>query len=91
MISDEAYWFEHKGRGCNGTAVTWQGWALTAVYTAVMVGAAALLVERSVLAMAAIMAASTAAYLLIVGRKTRGGLLACCRKDAALPTSGRRR
>ena len=73
----EDYWFEHRGSGwCQGTkVVSWKGWLVTGLYAGLLTAVALLLAERSLVGFFAIMALMTAAFLVLVASKTRGGLL----------------
>ena len=68
-----AEWFAPKrfGYGC-GFPITWQGWALTAAYLLVVVGAGLAMEERPLLLLPIVLPA-TALFLLIAARTTRGG------------------
>ena len=71
----ENYWFAHQRTGCcDVKAIAWQGWLATSLYGASVTLAAALLVERSVIALVALMALATILFLMLVAAKTRGGL-----------------
>ena len=73
----ENYWFERRGSGwCQHTKVaSWKGWLVTGLYAALLTAVALLLAERSLIGFFAIMILITAAFLVLVGAKTRGGLL----------------
>ena len=68
-----ADWFAPKRYGYGGgVPIAWQGWVITFVYLAIVVGATQLL-NRSVWAMGSIIATATAIFLVIVVKNTRGG------------------
>ncbi len=67
-------WFAPKRYGYGaGPPIAWQGWAATLAYVLLVVGAAFGVLPYSVPAFVAIMVGATAAFLLIVYRKTRNG------------------
>ena len=69
----DTYWFERtrKGRWCGTKTIAWQGRALTALYSAVVALAAALLVDRTVIGFIVALVLATAIYLATVLAKTR--------------------
>ena len=70
----EHYWFAGTESGCGtGRAISWQGWLLSAVY-GLVVTAATLLIERTVLGFLAIVIVATAVLLVVCNAKTPGGL-----------------
>ncbi len=73
-MSDRPEWFAAKRYGLGaGFPMAWQGWVLTLVYLAIVVGGALLLAERSPWAFGSITFTVTAIFLLIAARTTRGG------------------
>ena len=71
--SDDDAWFAPKRYGYGaGLPIAWQGWAILIGYIAVIAAAAAL-VRYSWIAFASLVAAATAALILICAQKTRGG------------------
>lgn len=71
----ENYWFARKGGRCNIAPVAWQGWLMVAAYSGI-VSAAALLVERSLIAFIATLVLATGLLFFAIAHKTRGGLCA---------------
>ena len=72
-MSDRLEWFAAKRYGYGaGLPISWQGWAILALYLAAVIGAAAAL-ERKPVALGAIVATATLLLLLITARTTRGG------------------
>lgn len=70
----EGDWFAPKKLGVGtGMPISWQGWAVTLLYAAVVIVAAALLMPRHHWVSIGIIAPLTAAYLVICARHTRGG------------------
>lgn len=65
------YWFAPKLFGWGATPVTWQGWAATILYSAVVIALAAWL-DNSPAGIAAI-GAVTLVFLIIAWVKTDGG------------------
>jgi hypothetical protein len=73
MWDDDKAWFAPKRYGYgSGLPIAWQGWAALLGYIA-LVCAAALLIRYSWLAYAGIVAAATAAFVILCARKTSGG------------------
>jgi len=73
MSDEEDAWFAPKRFGYGaGLPIRWQGWAVVALYLAA-IGAAALLIRYSWIAYGGILAAATAAFILVCAQKTRGG------------------
>lgn len=69
----DAPWFAAKKYGYGaGLPIAWQGWAVLALYAAV-VAANSVLIHRSMVAYVAILAAATMALLIVCANKTRGG------------------
>lgn len=73
----EDYWFERRGSGwCQHTkVVSWKGWLVTGLYSAILTAVALLLAERSLVGVVAAIVLITAVFLVLVAAKTRGGLL----------------
>lgn len=72
-MADGPEWFAPKRFGYGaGLPIKWQGWALSAAYVAIVIGAAAGLDDHP-LAIAAIVIPATIAFLLVCNRTTRGG------------------
>lgn len=74
-----AHWFKQKRYGYGAVPSSWQGWAITAVYTAVVVGLSVWLVGDDnpaprALAFFGIVTALTILLIGIVARTTEGGL-----------------
>jgi hypothetical protein len=67
-------WFAPKRLGYgSGLPITWQGWAVTIVYSVAVIGAAATLVPRHPLIAVGIIAPATLVFMTICARHTRGG------------------
>jgi len=72
-MADGPEWFAPKRYGYGaGLPISWQGWALTAAYVAIVVAAVHMLRDYP-LGMAGIAITATALFLLIAARTTRGG------------------
>jgi hypothetical protein len=72
-VSDGPEWFAPKRYGLgSGQPISWQGWLVTLVYAAAMVGAAFFL-RNNRLQMIAIFIPLTAVFLVISAKTTRGG------------------
>jgi hypothetical protein len=72
-MADGPEWFAPKRYGYGaGFPIAWQGWLLSGVYLATVLGAAYLLKEK-VAAFAAIVITATLLFVLITARTTRGG------------------
>ena len=66
-------WFAAKRYGYGaGLPISWQGWAVTLGYLAIVLGGVGLLRDTP-LALAGVIAPATAAFVLITARTTRGG------------------
>lgn len=72
-MSDGREWFVPKRYGFGAVPVTWQGWALTIGFVALLVCASPLL-HRSWIAFASIAVMLTVLFVVITARTTRGGL-----------------
>jgi hypothetical protein len=68
-----ADWFAPKRYGYgSGVPIAWQGWVVTLVYVAIVVGATQLL-KNNGWAMGSAIVTATAIFLVIVIKNTRGG------------------
>ena len=68
-----AEWFAPKRYGWgSGRPITWQGWVVTLIYLAVVLGGLQLL-ESSFWAVGSIMLTATVIFMVILTRTTRGG------------------
>ena len=68
-----AEWFAPKRYGYGGgVPVTWQGWAITLAYLAIIIGATQLL-SSSPWAMGSVIVTATAIFTIVVVKNTRGG------------------
>jgi hypothetical protein len=73
MAQDDDAWFAPKRYGYGtGLPVSWQGWAILAGYV-LLIAAAGFLIPYSRVAFIGIVAAATAAFILVCAQKTRGG------------------
>ena len=70
---DRPEWFAPKryGLGC-GFPIAWQGWAVSALFVLVTLGATILL-EDQPLPLVSIIVPAAALFLLVAARTTRGG------------------
>jgi hypothetical protein len=76
MTKNEAApaWFAPKRYGYGaGLPIAWQGWAVLAIYLALVSGATTLLLPAHWMACGVIVAASTAWLVTVSARRTRGG------------------
>ena len=72
-MSEDGAWFAPKRFGFGpGLPISWQGWALTLAYVALVVGLCLALKDRPPQLIAALIL-PTAAFLVIGCRTTRGG------------------
>jgi hypothetical protein len=72
-VSEGPEWFAPKRFGYGARwPISWQGWAITLAYVAVIIGAARLLAHAPI-ALAGIVVPATAAFILVVAKTTRGG------------------
>ena len=72
-MSDEPEWFAPKRYGFgSGLPISWQGWAITILYVATVLGLTVWLKDRPPQLLAAI-ALPTVAFIFICARTTRGG------------------
>jgi hypothetical protein len=72
-MTDDPEWFAPKRYGFgSGLPISWQGWALTAGFIALVFMSACLFAGRPVV-MFAILAPAVATFLVISARTTRGG------------------
>ncbi len=67
----KGYWFAPKLFGYGATPVTWQGWAVTLGFAAMVIALAALI--RDPAAGVAVATALTVPFLVLVHAKTDGG------------------
>ena len=68
-----AEWFAEKRYGFgSGLPITWQGWVVSAIYIAIVMGSA-VFVERSPWAFGSIMFTATAIFVIVCAKTTRGG------------------
>jgi hypothetical protein len=73
MMADGPEWFAPKRYGLGtGLPVAWQGWIVSIVYGAIVIGAATGLKDKP-LALAAAVSPATILFLFICARTTRGG------------------
>ena len=73
MTIDDDSWFAAKRYGYGtGLPITWQGWAALLGYFAVII-AATFLIRYSWIAYAGIVAAASAAFVIVCAQTTRGG------------------
>jgi hypothetical protein len=73
MSDDGPEWFAPKRYGYgSGPPISWQAWALTLAYVAI-VGGVAFRLRENVLVAVAIFIPVTAAFCVICARTTRGG------------------
>ena len=67
-------WFAEKRYGIGaGLPITWQGWAISLAYVAIMLAAGFFVVELGIWAFGSIVVVATAAFLLVTAKTTRGG------------------
>ena len=68
-----AEWFAPKryGLGC-GLPISWQGWLVSALFVAVMLGSTLMFADRPLVILSIVLPA-TALFLLIAAKTTRGG------------------
>jgi hypothetical protein len=73
MWDDDNAWFAPKRYGYgSGLPIAWQGWAALLSYLA-SIAAAFFLIRYSWIAGAGIVAAATAAFVILCAQRTRGG------------------
>ena len=74
MMSDEGpSWFAPKRYGYgSGPPICWQGWAVTILFVAIVIGTSFMLKDKP-LALVAILVPITFLFCLIAARTTRGG------------------
>ena len=73
MSDDDEAWFAPKRYGYgSGLPIAWQGWAALLAYLAAIV-AAFFLIRYSWTAWAAVVVATTGAFVIVCAQKTRGG------------------
>jgi hypothetical protein len=73
-VSDDDDWFAPKRYGFGATPSSWQGWALLAAYIAVISGLGFLIPRIGWVGYASVMIMLTVTLIVVVARKTRGGL-----------------
>ena len=72
-MSDGSEWFAPRRYGFGaGLPISWQGWLVTFVYAAAMLGAALLLKDQPI-QLIAVFIPFTAAFMVIAAKTTRGG------------------
>ena len=73
-MDDRPEWFSAKRYGY-GTAlpIAWQGWLVTAIFFAIVIGAAYLFADRTAILLSIIIPACVI-YLVIASRTTKGGM-----------------
>ena len=72
-MTDGPEWFAHKRYGYGaGLPISWQGWAATLSFAALITGLALMLKDRPVQLVAAAML-PTVIFIVICARTTRGG------------------
>jgi len=72
-MSEGPEWFASKRYGYgSGLPISWQGWALTLAFLALVLGLGLSLSDRP-LKLLAVLAPLTIAFMLICARTTRGG------------------
>jgi len=72
MVSEGPMWFAPKRYGYGAVPITWQGWALTLGFTAVVMLLGIGLGKHPLQLLAAVVPI-TAAFIVICARTTRGG------------------
>ena len=73
-MTDRPEWFAPKRYGYgSGKPIAWQGWAIAAIFVAIIAAASFLLGERKLLAFLSIVVPASAIFILISARTTRGG------------------
>ncbi len=73
MMADERDWFAPKRFGYGaGLPISWQGWALTLAYVALIV-LASLVIRYTWIGYASIVVILTVVFTVICARTTRGG------------------
>jgi hypothetical protein len=71
-MSDGPEWFAPKRYGYGATPISWQGWALTLGFVAIMILIAITFAARPV-QLIAVAVPLTVAFMVICARTTRGG------------------
>ena len=71
-MSDGPEWFAPKRYGFGSVPITWQGWAITLAFVAIVTAASVALAERPVQLIAALIPVFTI-FFVICARTTRGG------------------
>ena len=73
-MSDDPEWFARKRYGYgSGTPISWQGWAVTIAFGAMVLAACLFLLPYSRLAFVSTIATVTIAFMVIAAKTTRGG------------------
>ena len=71
-MSEGPIWFEQKRFGLGARPVSWQGWALTCGFTALIIATTARLAHRPAV-LAAILVPAVIIFLVVCAKTTRGG------------------
>ena len=71
-MSDGPEWFAPKRYGFGSVPITWQGWAITLAFVAIVTATSVALAERPVQLIAALIPIFTI-FFVICARTTRGG------------------
>ena len=71
-MSDGPEWFAPKRYGFGSVPITWQGWAITLAFVAIVTAASVAFAERPVQLIAALIPIFTI-FFVICARTTRGG------------------
>ena len=73
-MSDRPEWFSAKSHGFGaGLPIVWQGWVLLIGFLALVIGAAVLLAERSIIAYLSVLIPASLLFMVIAAKTTRGG------------------
>ena len=73
-MNDEGEWFAPKRYGLGATPSSWQGWALLVGFIGLAAIVGFLIPRIGWLAYASIMTMLTVTFIVIVARKTKGGM-----------------
>jgi hypothetical protein len=73
-MSDDPEWFTSKRYGFGATPSSWQGWALLTGYVVLISITGLLIPSITWWGYASILVMLTAVFIMIIARKTRGGL-----------------
>lgn len=71
-MSDDPDWFAPKRYGFGSVPITWQGWAITLGFVAI-IAAVAITLGRHPVQLIAVLAPVLAVFCVICARTTRGG------------------